>query len=99
MGVVRWCLGCRRRGEWATGRCPACTTSAERTARKRALYGPTYRAVRRQWAKLIAAGARVLCPRCGEPVTLRFDLGHGADGNLRPEHPTCNRSAGGKGIR
>lgn len=92
---ITWCLGCHTRGPWAAGRCPACTTSPHRAARKRALYSdPDYRATRLAIAKAIAAGARPACPYCGQPVGPTFDLDHTT--GLQPAHQHCNRSAGAK---
>jgi hypothetical protein len=57
-------------------------------------------------AIIVAHGGAAPCRRCGRPVTLAaYDAGHiddryagGADdpANAWPEHPRCNRSAGGK---
>ena len=63
-----------------------------------------WRVRRAAWVPLVAAGA-VLCPRCGLPILRHqaWDLGHqvdraagGEDDRLRPEHASCNRSAGGR---
>lgn len=67
--------------------------------------GAADQAARRALAAQVAAGLAV-CPRCLEPITpgQAWDAGHVDDlgtgghraGPVRPEHATCNRSAGGR---
>ena len=61
-------------------------------------YGGTHQAERARW-KAILRTREVPCARCGEPIPQgsEFDLGHTDDrtGWIGPEHPECNRSAGG----
>lgn len=60
---------------------------------------------RAKWAARIAEAGSWPCRRCRGPIRAGepFDLGHrldhalGGDGvEASPEHPACNRSAGGK---
>lgn len=67
-------------------------------------YDATYDAARRMWQRRLDRGEHVEChaPTCLMPMRLLlpgqpFDLGHDDARHIRgPEHPTCNRSAGGK---
>jgi hypothetical protein len=86
---IKRCLGCGELGRWdSTGRCAMCGRV------HKAKYHALYRAARKRWARIIAERTvTVLCPRCMEPITGAFDLGHQANGTLHPEHPRCNRGA------
>lgn len=61
-------------------------------------YGGTHQAERARW-KATLRTREVPCARCGKPIPQgsEFDLGHTDDrtGWIGPEHPECNRSAGG----
>lgn len=89
------CLGCGAIGDWPNGtRCPPCERA------NRAKYDAGHQRTRANWAPLVAAG-RVHCWRClgriqpGEP----WDLGHVVGSQSHPEHATCNRSAGARGVQ
>lgn len=62
-------------------------------------YGHTHQAERARWATILRARP-IPCARCGAPIRPGepFDLGHTDDRNgyIGPEHPECNRSAGGR---
>jgi hypothetical protein len=62
-------------------------------------YGEAHKATRARYAALVATGLAV-CARCGKPIApgAPFDLGHTTDrtGWTGPEHPKCNRVAGGR---
>ena len=83
-------------------RCPEHARVAERrrgTKQQRG-YNARHDALRAQWAPRVATGT-VKCWRCGQtiPAGTPWDLGHD-DTDRRvhrgPEHPACNRSAGGR---
>ena len=67
--------------------------------------GKTDQLRRAQLARLVELGQAV-CPRCEEPIEpgQAWDAGHVVSlaegghplGELRPEHASCNRSAGGQ---
>jgi hypothetical protein len=61
-------------------------------------YREAHKAMRGRFAALVATGLAV-CARCGKPIApgAPFDLGHAPDhtGWTGPEHPKCNRVAGG----
>ena len=66
-------------------------------------YGPEHQAKRASWEAHFAAGGAWICRKCGLPIVGPWDLGHGRDlirggdgTDSEPEHPKCNRSAGGK---
>ena len=92
--------GCPRILTAGHTKCPehrAATDRARGTTTTRG-YGSTHQALRAKWAAVIATRT-VPCARCGEPIPQGgdFDLGHTDDrtGYRGPEHPGCNRSAGG----
>lgn len=63
-------------------------------------YDQNHRRLRAKWAKKIRAGG-VRCARCGHLIgrDTPFDLGHDDTDRSRytgPEHPSCNRAAGGR---
>lgn len=62
-------------------------------------YGTTHQAERRRWQPIVDAGDAI-CWRCQQPIApdADWDLGHNDErtGYIGPEHPTCNRSAGGR---
>lgn len=63
-------------------------------------YGTTHQRLRTQWRARIDQGG-VTCTRCGQPIHKHapFDLGHNDTDRTKyngPEHPECNRSAGGR---
>jgi hypothetical protein len=98
--VPRRCLSCGTLGPFVT-RCPDCDAqrlayreaNPRRRIRKSVLYGPEYRAAKRQWAPIVRAGG-VLCARCRRPIDPAgpWDLGHQGTRGYHPEHPPCNRS-------
>lgn len=61
-------------------------------------YGATHRKERARWERVVRSG-RATCAKCGMPIRAGdpWDLGHTDDrtGWTGPEHPRCNRSAGG----
>lgn len=64
-------------------------------------YGSAHTTESRRWKRRIATGERVLCWRCGEPITnpAEMDLGHDdSDKTIvrGPEHAKCNRSTAGR---
>jgi hypothetical protein len=75
-----------------------------RGSRQERGYDTAYDRARAQWKRKLDRGERVDChaPICLMPMRLLlpgapFDLGHDEARNIRgPEHPLCNRSAGGK---
>lgn len=93
----RTCLGCGDRGPWdGSGRCPSCYRE------HKGKYGPEYRLERDRFASLLARGACLDCPRCGEPIDADtpWDLGHQDDGSLHPEHRHRTGSCpGNRGAR
>lgn len=90
---ITWCLVCRARGPWRSGRCPEHEhdRTPARAARKAALYGPEHRADRRAWQPVVEAG--IECAICGtgplDPT--RWTLDHRTG---RPTHPACNSRQG-----
>jgi len=83
---MRACAVCGRKCHGAR-----CATHA-RTA-----YRADHRRDRRAWAKVILAGAIVICPRCRRRITpdQPWHLGHQDDRTAptRPEHDLCNLRA------
>lgn len=86
----------------ARGLCPTHATEAERArgTKQQRGYDAAHDALRRRWAPRVARGA-VMCWRCGEHIGRgeAWDLGHDDDDRRitrGPEHPTCNRAAGGR---
>jgi hypothetical protein len=87
-------------------RCDPCAGQAEqRRGRRQARgYDADYDRARIQWKRRLDQGHEVKChaPICLKPTRLllpgeAFDLGHDEQRKIRgPEHPLCNRSAGGK---
>jgi hypothetical protein len=87
-------------------RCPDHTRDTDRArgTRQQRGYDAEYDRARRSWRARLDSGQPVDChaPRCLEPTRRLlpgdpFDLGHDDDRKVRgPEHPTCNRSAGGR---
>jgi hypothetical protein len=78
---------------------------AARGRRQARGYGPEHEALRRTWKRRLDRGEPVDCHavRCLEQMRRLlpgqpFDLGHTPDRAAwtGPEHPRCNRSAGGK---
>jgi hypothetical protein len=99
--MVRLCLDCGDPFYGTGSRCGDCQHSKDR-ARNHARgerYGPAHQAERRAWQQIIDIG-EVECWRCnGERGPLdpgAWDLGHRDGLPSLPEHPTCNRSAGGR---
>lgn len=106
MARLRVCAepGCPELG--TTPRCPTHTREREhaRGTRQQRGYDAAYDRARRSWQRRLDRGEHVDChaPVClmpsrwllpGQP----FDLGHDDQRRIRgPEHPICNRSAGGK---
>ena len=95
--AARVCLDCPRIGRWPRGRCPEhAPTEAQRG------YTGQHKRTARDWRERIRAGERVLCWRCGEPITDADDchLGHDdADRSVTrgPEHGRrCNLSTAGR---
>lgn len=87
------------------GRCPSCSATLDhaRGTRQQRGYDAHHEAERARWARRLARLGTLLCARCLDPARpIRngdpWDLGHTDDrtGYLGPEHPDCNRSAGGK---
>lgn len=62
-------------------------------------YGTPHQAARERWRPIVEAG-QATCARCGDPIAADgpWDLGHTDDrtGYQGPEHPACNRAAGGR---
>lgn len=62
-------------------------------------YDRRHKAERERWAPKVDAGL-VVCARCGQPLEpgRPWDLGHNDERTewTGPEHPTCNRKAGGR---
>lgn len=62
-------------------------------------YDRAHDAERRRWQAELAIRP-IQCARCGQPINPGepFDLGHTDDrtGWTGPEHPRCNRAAGGR---
>ena len=62
-------------------------------------YDKAHDAERLAWASRLATGP-IPCARCGQLIRPgdAFDLGHTDDrrGWTGPEHPSCNRAAGGR---
>ena len=92
--------GCPRILTNGATRCPEHQATHERargTTTQRG-YGGTHQAERARW-KAILRTREVPCARCGNPIRpgAPFDLGHTDDRAawIGPEHPECNRSAGG----
>lgn len=58
-------------------------------------YNGAHKRTRKAWAPLVATG-QVNCWRCNKPIEQgsRWDVGHVPNAASRPEHMTCNRSAG-----
>jgi hypothetical protein len=93
---VRGCTEVTTAGRCAPHRAQADRIRGSRHARG---YGAAHDRLRAQWAPRVAAGA-VRCWRCDELLVpgQPWDLGH--DDHDRavyrgPEHPGCNRKAGG----
>ncbi len=64
-----------------------------------------WRSLRVQWQLRLEEAGSMPCPRCKKPVYADkpWHLGHavdrvsgGDDDHVRPEHPECNLSAGGR---
>ena len=72
---------------------------AKSRARQRDLYGRDHRVSRVLWKPPVSAGL-IVCPRCGRRILpgQSWDLGHSeVPGEpSKPEHSSCNRSAGGR---
>lgn len=89
-----------------TRRCPTCAPLHEhaRGSRQQRGYDKTHDRERRRWQHRLDAGHTthchaLVCLTPDVPITKHtpWDLGHSPDrtGWTGPEHPTCNRTAGG----
>lgn len=85
-----------------SGRCIKHAREADRArgTRQQRGYDAEHQRKRRISAAMVAAG-RGQCWRCGLPIAPgeAFDLGHDDHDRTKyrgPEHPYCNRSAGGR---
>lgn len=66
-------------------------------------YGHTHQQERAKWEPLVTAG-QAICWRCQNPIdpSEPWDLGHDdhdPDRYAGPEHPACNRGAGGRNAQ
>jgi hypothetical protein len=77
---------------------PSPARAPRRTAAARG-YGAAHRRERARWQRVVDQGL-ASCARCNGPILPgeTWDLGHSDDRSVwtGPEHPSCNRSAGGK---
>lgn len=83
------------------GRCPPHLAQLDATRGRRQArgYDVEHDRLRRRWERIIATRS-IPCARCHQPIPKggAFDLGHNDRRNAwtGPEHPACNRAAGGR---
>lgn len=82
------------------GRCQphAAEQDRARGSRQQRGYGPDHDRLRAQLDPIVQAG-QAICMRCTQPIPPGpWDLGHTDDRTTwtGPEHPKCNRAAGGR---